>query len=106
MNYIRPRTPKEVYFQDGNANALDGLSDEIRNEWITEKELINCLDCRMNAECIHARTSDRLPADAGGKGQCIRLAEHLSPYAFQNTNGDVITIPSEIVAAIRKGGKK
>ena len=89
-----PRSAKELFFSGEP-------SDGIMPEWRKEKDLVNCQDCGYHYDCFHKNSTERFPADAGGKGQCLRLAQYLSPYSFQNVDGQIIVIPEDVVDAIR-----
>ena len=93
MNYpiYQPRSAKELYF------AGEPVPSE--EEWYTERKLIDCSDCLY--DCPQKNRPERLPADAGGKGQCLRHAQYLSDFAFRNVDGSVIILPDEIIQAIR-----
>ena len=104
MNYkpYQPASAKELYFY-GEPCAATGISPETLARWNKEKELINCQVCCYSYECPHRNRPERLPGDAGGKGQCRRLAEYHTPFSFQNVDGQIIEIPAHVIQAIREG---
>lgn len=89
-----PRSAKELYFSGEPV-------PEVPKEWRKEMDLIDCQNCGYSYDCYHRNHRERLPADAGGDGQCLRLAKYLSPYAFKNVDGQIIIIPDSVVEAIR-----
>lgn len=98
----QPASAKELYFS-GETFASTAVSSEERARWHKEQELINCQACCYSYKCPHRNRPERLPADAGGKDQCRRLAEFRSPYSFENVDGQIIEIPAHVIQAIREG---
>ena len=78
---------------------LCNATPETKEEYSIEKDLINCDTCGLR-DCGYRNSEDRFPIDAGGKGQCIRLEEYKSDYAFRNDNGLIIVIPDEVIERI------
>ena len=92
--------PKEQYM-NGNNIAVTGQKKETIEAWRRERELTNCQTCN-EPSCGARNDSTRFNCDAGGQLQCIRLAKHISPYAFLNADGRVIIIPDEVRKALQK----
>lgn len=100
--YIRPYEPsgKKAFFQTGDAWRIPpGTPEAIQAAWRKEYELCNCSTC-YDTGCKHRNTQKRLPLDVGGQDQCLRLMQSKTRYTWRNGNGDIITIPAEVVKAI------
>ena len=71
--------------------------------WKQQKEACDCYSqvkpC-YDSECPYRGRNERFPADVGGEGQCLRLAQLLSPFAFRNVDGRVVAIPQSIIDQI------
>ncbi len=68
---------KAKYF-GGDRYMIGFQTKETKEEWLKEKALTDCEnDCQYAQDCAHRNNVDRFPADAGGKGQCIRLLARL-----------------------------
>ena len=68
--------------------------------WKQQYDLCNCRTCLEQNDCSFSGKKERFPLDAGGKGQCLRLAQAESDFAFRNVDGRVIVLPEEIVNKI------
>jgi len=87
---------KARYFQ---SEAQSWKVSKVVDEWREEYALCDCATC-YDDKCMYRRKVERFPLDAGGQNQCLRLMQSKSRYAWRNGNGDVITIPEEVVSAI------
>lgn len=97
---LKESTGKEAFFRTGDAWRIPpGTSDEIARSWRREYDLCNCSSCNDTA-CRHRNKATRFPLDAGGQEQCLRLMQSKTRYTWRNGNGDIITIPAEVVKAI------
>lgn len=98
MNYkpYERKSDKELFFSGEFVPYRDP-------QWLKEKELTDCQNCLFSDDCKNRNSKDRLPADAGGRGQCRRLAEYHTPFSFQNVDGQIIEIPAHVIQAIREG---
>ncbi len=89
---------KRKYIKTGMVNPFCKTDNIVK--WNKEIELIDCDTCGEQRDCPAYMKESRYPVDAGGAGQCLRLEEFRSPYAFRNGNGDVVVIPDEVVDRI------
>lgn len=84
----------------GAAYILEYSAPEIAARLKTEKRLLDCSDC-LDELCAFRFSQDRLPADAGGKGQCLRWAQEFTPLAWRNQEGRVIIVPQEAIDRLK-----
>ena len=94
-------TAKEQYFVNGERFVINYQPEEEQKKWRQEEALVNCGNCLYRSECDHCFKKERFPSDAGGDAQCLRLAQHMSKYAFINCNHNIIVIPDEIIEKIK-----
>lgn len=80
--------------------ALDYMPPEKAQRWKAEAAALNCATCN-DENCPVRFNGDRLPADAGGKSQCLRWAQEFTPLAWRNPDGYVIIMPQEVFDTIR-----
>ena len=85
---------KRRYFEQGGSPWLNPTP-----EWKRQFQLCDCLTC-FDRDCKARDKSSRFPCDSGGDGQCLRLAQAESDFAFRNVDGRVIVLPEEIVNKI------
>ena len=87
--------------------SLNRLDEPTRKKTRMELELVDCSTC-YDHDCVYRDSKERLPQDAGGRGQCLRWAEWAysdNPFFWRNPGGDIIVIPPEIIEAIRNKRK-
>lgn len=101
-NRLQQGAGKPQYFQSGAQGwkVPPGTPAEAVSEWRKEYDLCDCSTC-YDRECQHRNKDARFPLDAGGQAQCLRLMQSKSRYTWRNGNGEVITVPDEVVNAIR-----
>ena len=92
---------KAQYFQSGAQawKVPPRTPAEVISKWRKEYELCDCATC-YDDQCQYRFKVERFPLDAGGQDQCLRLMQSKSRYTWRNGNGEVITIPDEVVSAI------
>ncbi len=76
------------------------LPKEKAAEWVRQQELCSCVDCH-DQECHFRNNNACFPKDAGGQDQCLRLMKTESRFVWRNGDGRIITIPPEIIEALR-----
>ena len=90
---------KKLFSQGFPPWLANGCSESWRREYQLcdcESSEYPCYDC----DCPVRGKNERFPHDAGGAGQCLRLAQAKSRFSFRIEGGTVITIPDEIIKEI------
>lgn len=96
--YIDER--KKKFFLSGMTNFM---FSSVPDTWQQEKSACDCystVNPCYDSECTFRGRHERYPADIGGEGQCLRLAQLQSPFAFRNVDGRVVVIPDSIINRI------
>lgn len=96
--YIDER--KKKYFISGMSNFM---FSSVPQAWKQEQGACDCYSEKSpcyDSECPYRGRFERYPADIGGQGQCLRLAQLHSPFAFRNVDGRVIELPFNVVQKI------
>ena len=66
-------------------------------------EALTCDSCENKRQCAYRDSVDRLPAEAGGLGTCLRFnRERLGISGFFLPNGEPVLLTDEVVNTIRE----
>lgn len=82
--------------------------EQLREYTRRDERSLDCSTCQYNGNgCKYVFKNDRYPIWAGGRNQCRRfmLDEYASPFSWIDGNGEIFTIPDEVVSRIRDGSK-